>query len=88
MVFETTHESFHGVTAIRCPEGLSRNAFASYYYTAEEPPEWNGEYHNTIYRARPGEWAKRWVRMPLDRASRSFGRALRFGRSMKKRLTS
>jgi Rps23 Pro-64 3,4-dihydroxylase Tpa1-like proline 4-hydroxylase len=76
LVFNTTQESFHGVTAIRCPAGRTRNSFAGYYYTAQPPEDWNGEHHSTIYRARPGEWGKRFVSMPLDAARRGAKRAV------------
>lgn len=77
LVFNTTQESFHGVRAIRCPDDVTRNSFAAYYYTAAPPDDWNGEHHSTIYRARPDEWSKRWVSMPLDAARRRGEKALR-----------
>ncbi|MGH0032163.1 MAG: 2OG-Fe(II) oxygenase, partial [Myxococcota bacterium] len=88
MVFNTTQESFHGVRAIRCPSGATRNSFAAFYYTAEPPDDWNGRHHSTIYKARPDEWSKRLVSMPLaavrkqkDQAVRGLRRAVRRFRS-------
>ena len=86
MVFNTTRTSFHGVRTIRCPEGVTRNAFAAFYYTEEPPEGWNGEYHSTIYRARPGEWRKRFVEMPLDRAAFRMRHAWRAARRLRRRV--
>lgn len=77
MVFNTTQDSFHGVRAIRCPEGVTRNSFAGFYYTASPPDDWNGKHHSTIYRARPDEWSKRLFSMPLDAARRKAQLAVR-----------
>ena len=38
VVFETSEISYHGVSAVRCPEDRSRKSFAAYYYTKEAPP--------------------------------------------------
>ena len=70
VVFETNEISFHGVTAVKCPEGMSRKSFAAYYYTREAPAHWNGVSHSTIFRARPDEVLKGNVMMPLEKASR------------------
>ena len=77
MVFNTTQDSFHGVRAIRCPEGRTRNSFAGYYYTSAPPDDWNGRHHSTIYKARPNEWSKRLVSMPLDAVRRKAEGAVR-----------
>ena len=37
VVFETNEVSYHGVTAVKCPEDRSRKSFAAYYYTKEAP---------------------------------------------------
>ena len=72
VVFETNEVSFHGVTAVKCPEGMSRKSFAAYYYTKEAPAHWNGTSHSTIFRARPDEVLKGNVMMPLENAKRRF----------------
>jgi hypothetical protein len=77
VVFETSEISYHGVTAVRCPEGRSRKSFAAYYYTKEAPASWTGEEHTTIFRARPDEVIKGRVMMPLEQASRKMREALR-----------
>lgn len=77
MVFNTTQQSFHGVSAIRCPEPVTRNSFAAFYYTEAPPADWNGRHHSTIYRARPDEWSKRFFSMPLDAARRNANAAVR-----------
>ena len=71
VLFNTTDRSFHGVRSIQCPPGLTRNSFAGYYYTEEPPPHWDGKFHNTIYKPRPGEWWKSTVQMPLERLRRA-----------------
>jgi len=48
IVFETNEVSFHGVTAVKCPEGRARKSFAAYYYTKEAPAHWTGEAHSTM----------------------------------------
>jgi Rps23 Pro-64 3,4-dihydroxylase Tpa1-like proline 4-hydroxylase len=53
VVFETSEISYHGVTAVKCPEGQSRRSFAACYYTKEAPAHWNGQAHSTIFRVRP-----------------------------------
>lgn len=77
VVFETSNISYHGVTAVRCPEGQSRKSFAAYYYTKEAPPHWTGEEHSTIFKARPNEVIKGRVMMPLEKAGRRMRDALR-----------
>jgi hypothetical protein len=77
VVFTTTDVSFHGVTALRCPEGRTRKSFAAYYYTREKPPYWTGEKHPTTFRGRPHEVIKSNVLMPLERAGRDVEQAIR-----------
>ena len=55
VVFSTTDSSFHGhPEALTCPEGVTRNSIALYYYAAEPATERAGR-EMTDYRARPGE---------------------------------
>jgi Rps23 Pro-64 3,4-dihydroxylase Tpa1-like proline 4-hydroxylase len=75
--FNTTTESFHGVRAIRCPDGVTRNSFAVFYYTEQPPSAFEGRAFSTIYRARPGEWWKRWVQMPIEAMRKALPRARR-----------
>ncbi|MGC4005834.1 MAG: 2OG-Fe(II) oxygenase [Pirellulales bacterium] len=55
VVFETNEVSFHGVSAIECPDDQVRRSFAAYYYTQEAPAHWTGTAHSTIFRKRPSE---------------------------------
>jgi len=64
VIFETTEQSYHGVTKVKCPDGMSRNSFAAYYYTPCAPDNYTGEDHSTVFRARPEERLKRFVLMP------------------------
>lgn len=77
VVFETSDISYHGVSAVKCPEGVSRKSFAGYYYTKEAPAHWTGESHSTIFRARPDEKLKGTVLMPAEKLSRSVKGAIR-----------
>lgn len=71
VVFETNEISYHGVSAVQCPEGMSRKSFAAYYYTVESPIGWDGTSHSTIFKARPDEVTKKMVSMPLEKLSRT-----------------
>ncbi len=77
VVFETNEISYHGVTAVNCPEGQSRKSFAAYYYTKEAPAHWDGQSHSTIFKARPNEVVKGTVLMPLEKATRYLTKAMR-----------
>lgn len=83
VVFTTSSTSFHGVTALECPEGKQRCSFAAYYYTREAPPGWDGTRHSTIFRTRPDEIMKRNVLMPAEAAKRKADASVR---SLKKRI--
>jgi Rps23 Pro-64 3,4-dihydroxylase Tpa1-like proline 4-hydroxylase len=76
VVFETNDISFHGVTAVKCPESTARKSFAAYYYTREAPAHWTGQAHSTIFKARPDEILKGNVMMPLENAKRKLQAAL------------
>lgn len=76
VIFATSESSFHGVPAVRCPPSRSRNSFAAYYYT-EEQPSGAAEAHTTIFRARPDEHLKGALWMPLERWMRQTLRGIR-----------
>lgn len=81
VVFETSETSYHGVTPLSAPEGVTRKSFAAYYYTKEPPPNWDGKVHSTVFQARPSEKFKGKVAMPVER----LGRSMRDGwKAMKK----
>lgn len=77
VLFNTTHESFHAVSAIRCPQDLNRISFAAYYYTEQPPEHWNGVAHDTVYKARPEEWFKGYVQMPFEAMRKPVEKRLR-----------
>lgn len=77
VIFETNDVSYHGVTAVQCPEDHSRKSFAGYYYTVEEPNWWEGKAHSTRFKARPDEKLKGKVLMPLTRCTSLAKRAVR-----------
>ena len=70
IVFETNEISFHGVTAVTCPEDRVRKSFAAYYYTRQAPAHWTGNEHGTIFRSRPDEVIRGRVLMPAEQAVR------------------
>lgn len=76
VIFETNEVSYHGVTAVKCPEGRSRKSFAAYFYTKEAPAHWTGQTHSTIFKARPQEIVKGNVLMPLENARWRLRQAL------------
>jgi hypothetical protein len=56
VIFSTTDESYHGhPEPLACPDGVTRNSIALYYYAAEPAPSRFGKSELTNYRERPGE---------------------------------
>ena len=70
LVFETSETSFHGVAPVTCPDGVTRQSFAAYYYTEEAPASWSGSFHTTVFKPRPGEWLRHTVGRPAERLRR------------------
>lgn len=68
--FATGEHSWHGVTPVTCPTHMLRRSFAVYYYTKEAPDSWNDIAHSTVFKARPNEWLKGLLAMPLETAMR------------------
>ena len=66
VIFETSDISFHGVTPVSAAAPFPRLSFATYYYTKEPPPHWNGISHSTIFKARPDERLRKYVLMPTE----------------------
>lgn len=77
VVFATNEISYHGVTAVKCPEDSSRRSFAAYYYTKEAPPNWDGQAHSTLFKARPNERVKGLISMPMERLKKSARQFMR-----------
>ena len=75
VVFNTTESSFHGVRPLKAPPGVTRNSFASYYYTLEAP-EGMGDFHSTLFKARPGEWWRESLLLPAERSASFLRRKL------------
>jgi hypothetical protein len=86
VVFETSEISYHGVTAVKCPQQCARRSFAAYYYTKEPPPHWTGRPHGTIFRGRPDEVLRAHVLMPLENLQRRIGRGVDVTRGRLKHL--
>ena len=77
VIFNTVPRSFHGVTPVKCPPDRSRNTFAAFYYTAAEPPEWEGRYAGTTWGYRPGEKMREYLRAGPERLLHAIPRGLR-----------
>jgi hypothetical protein len=71
VIFETNEISYHGVLPISPRASVPRKSFATYYYTREAPPNWSGNVHSTVFKARPDERFKGLVAMPVDAAKAS-----------------
>jgi hypothetical protein len=53
VVFSTSPISYHGhPEPLNCPEGMTRNSIALYYFSKGRPKEDEGE-HNTLFKSRP-----------------------------------
>lgn len=81
IIFETSDISFHGVVPVTTEAPYPRISFATYYYTLEAPPNWDGKVHSTIFRARPEERVRGYVLMP---AAKIQGLVARGTRKIKK----
>ena len=64
--FATSEISYHGVTPLKCNDGITRKSFAGYYYTKEAPSNWDGTHHSTIFKPRPTEWMQGHIYMPIS----------------------
>jgi Rps23 Pro-64 3,4-dihydroxylase Tpa1-like proline 4-hydroxylase len=64
--FATSGKSWHGVTPVHCPPGMTRKSFAVYYYSKEAPPGWDGVKRSTVFRARPDEFWRGHLAMPAE----------------------
>ena len=80
--FATSEISYHGVTPLKCPEGVTRKSFAGYYYTKDAPKDWDGTYHSTVFKSRPNEWLRGSFAIPMSnllrRCSGVCGRSVNF----------
>jgi hypothetical protein len=80
LIFNTDEKSFHGFPEpLGCPEGVSRNSLALYYYTIDRNPM--PRTRSTDYRARPGDGVRKSALIWLDKqAVHLYSRAkARFG---------
>ena len=76
VVFNTTESSFHGVTPVRTPAGITRNSYAAYYYTPHPPAGEDWSFHSTMFRARPDEkWRERLL-VPAEKSARALREGL------------
>lgn len=55
LIFATDIDSFHGYAEMKLPEGVTRKSLAAYYYSSEPAPGESQQFHNTLFKARPGE---------------------------------
>jgi hypothetical protein len=88
VIFETSDISFHGVVPVTTAAPYPRISFATYYYTREAPPNWDGKVHSTIFRARPEERLRGFVLMPATKMQRAIVAGMRkIKRQAKKMVT-
>lgn len=88
VIFETSDISFHGVVPVAPAAPYPRISFAAYYYTREAPAGWDGEFHSTIFKARPEERLRGLVVMPAAKIQESLIAGLRTVKRTAKRLVS
>jgi Rps23 Pro-64 3,4-dihydroxylase Tpa1-like proline 4-hydroxylase len=80
--FATSNISWHGVTPVNCPPGQFRKSFAVYYYSKEPPAGWDGVKRSTVFRARPDEYLRGAIGMPVEnilKSGRKTARSLKQG---------
>jgi 2OG-Fe(II) oxygenase superfamily len=88
VIFETSDISFHGVAPVTTAAPCPRISFATYYYTREAPPNWDGKVHSTIFKARPEERFRASVLMPAEIMKRRFAAGIRQIKQEVKRLVA
>ncbi|MCC6295307.1 MAG: 2OG-Fe(II) oxygenase [Pseudomonadales bacterium] len=55
-LFATSDISYHGhPEPLSCPDGMTRNSVALYYFTKEPPAGKENVVHNTLFKSRPGD---------------------------------
>ncbi len=84
--FLTSETSYHGVTPLTCPPDIFRKSFASYFYTKEAPEGWTGGKHTTRFKARPNQWMRGHVEMPVENMMRSFQHTIKSSKQVVKSL--
>jgi Rps23 Pro-64 3,4-dihydroxylase Tpa1-like proline 4-hydroxylase len=78
VVFSTTSTSFHGhPEPLTCPPDRTRKSIALYYYSKTRPATEQGEAHNTLFQARPGEELPEPVAAPRPTAAEGAKKGLR-----------
>jgi Rps23 Pro-64 3,4-dihydroxylase Tpa1-like proline 4-hydroxylase len=77
VIFQTNQISYHGVNPVTSAAPYPRISFATYYYTREAPPNWQGDVHSTIFRARPEERLRKYVLMPAETMRRRLSHSVR-----------
>jgi len=55
VIFATDIDSYHGYKKMILPKGKTRKSLAAYYYSNNPAPGEIREFHNTLFKARPGE---------------------------------
>jgi hypothetical protein len=86
LIFQTDETSYHGVSPITGPPHVERKSFAAYYYTKEAPPNWSGQIHSTVFKARPDEKLRGYVLMPVQRLRHEVRQGLRRVKNRVKRM--
>ncbi len=55
LIFETSEISYHGYSKITLPPGETRKSFYTYFYTPITNREILSQYHDTIFKPKPGD---------------------------------
>lgn len=83
--FLTSDISFHGVAPLLCPSIIIRKSFTTYYYTKAVPDDWSGVHNSTLFKARPDEWAKGKVLLPVEKLKKVSDRIYKNMKSEQKK---
>ena len=81
VIFECSQISFHGYSKINIPKDESRKSFYSYFYTEVGK---DVKYHDTIFKARPGEGTAKKIKTDVKEKSKNFVKRALYKLNMKK----
>jgi len=86
LIFATSDYSFHGVTAVNAPPGIERKSFAIYLYNKGPSENVDGEYHSTVFKARPNEKFKKFCQMPAEAGVKKMKDTFHSGKQLVKKI--
>jgi len=86
LIFSTSDYSFHGVTAVTTPPGFVRKSFAIYLYNKRPSASVYGEFHSTVFKARPDESFKKYWQMPAETGIKILANTFHSGKQLVKKF--